>query len=138
MRGKPGLPAPRGLCGWRTEGNPSQMEAQMRRFAGIAALAAFGCGFAWAAPAQQTQTVFYGSIGDSMCGLKHTMPGGDKACTIACIKEGSAYILADTAHNRVYKLSNQALASRFPGQSVVIRGRLRGDTIVTNKIELAK
>lgn len=110
----------------------------MRWLAGVAVLMAVVCSLAWAAPAQQTQTVFYGSIGDSMCGLKHTMPGGDKACTVACIKEGSTYILADTAHNRVYKLSNQALASRFPGQSVVIHGRLRGDTIVTYKIELAK
>jgi len=110
----------------------------MKRLAGAAVVAALACGLTWAAPPQSTQTVFYGSIGDSMCGLKHTMPGGDKACTVACIKEGSTYILADTAHNRVYKLSNQALASRFPGQSVVIHGRLRGDTIVTNKIELAK
>lgn len=110
----------------------------MKRLAGAVGVAVLVCGLTWAAPPQETQTVFYGSIGDSMCGLKHTMPGGDKACTIACIKEGSTYILADTAHNRVYKLSNQALASRFPGQSVVIHGRLRGDTIVTYKIELAK
>ncbi len=101
----------------------------------ISALAIVGCSLTFG---QDTQTVFYGSIGDSMCGLKHTMPGGDKACTVACIKEGSKYILADTAHNKVYQLSNQAKASRFPGQSVVIHGRLRGDTIVTYKIELAK
>lgn len=110
----------------------------MKRIVGVAAWITLACGLTWAARPQETQTVFYGSIGDSMCGLKHTMPGGDKACTIACIKEGSAYILADRAHNRVYKLSNQTLASRFPGQSVVVHGRLRGDTIVTSKIELAK
>lgn len=91
-----------------------------------------------APPPQSTQTVFKGSISDSMCGLKHMMPGGDKACTVACIKEGSTYVLADPAANKVYKLSNQALASRFPGQNVVVRGRLRGDTIVTYRIELAK
>lgn len=110
----------------------------MKRLAGVAVLITLACSLTRAAPPQETQTVFYGSIGDSMCGLKHTMPGGDKACTLACIKEGSAYVLADTAHNRVYKLSNQRLASRFPGQNVIIHGRLRGDTIVPYRIELAK
>jgi hypothetical protein len=110
----------------------------MRRFIGTVAVGLLCCGLALAAPPQDTQTVFKGSIGDSMCGLKHMMPGGDKACTVACIKEGSSYVLVDSAANKVYKLTNQALASRFPGQSVVIRGRLRGDTIVTYRIELAK
>jgi hypothetical protein len=114
----------------------------MRRLMAVAvlglALGILSPGLSFGAPAQDTQTVFYGSIGDSMCGLKHTMPGGAKACTVACIKEGSSYILADSEHSRVYKLSNQALASRFAGQNVVIRGRLRGDTIVTYKIELTK
>jgi hypothetical protein len=110
----------------------------MKRTIVAAAIGFLACGLTFAAPPQATQTIFKGSIGDSMCGMKHTMPGGDKACTVACIKEGSAYVLVDTAANKVYKLSNQALASRFPGQSVVIRGRLRGDTIVTYKIELAK
>jgi hypothetical protein len=104
-----------------------------------AVLLGFMCSVpALAAPPQDTQTVFKGSIGDSMCGLKHMMPGGDKACTVACIKEGSTYVLVDSAAGKVYKLSNQALASRFPGQSVVVRGRLRGDTIVSYRIELAK
>jgi hypothetical protein len=29
----------------------------------------------------EKQKTFVGSISDSMCGLKHMMPGGDKACT---------------------------------------------------------
>ena len=110
----------------------------MKRCLGAAVLGILICGLLRAAPPQGTQTIFQGSISDSMCGLKHTMPGGDKACTVACVKEGSTYVLADTAHNRVYKLSNQAMASRFPGQSVVVRGRLHGDTIVPYRIELAK
>lgn len=102
------------------------------------ALAALICGLPPAAPAQETQTVFYGNISDSKCGLKHPPPGDYKACTVTCVRAGAAYVLADTAHNRVYKLANQAQASRFPGQSVVVWGRLHGDTIVPYKIELAK
>jgi hypothetical protein len=96
------------------------------------------CGLAAATLAQETQTVFYGNISDSKCGLRHPPPGDYKACTVTCVRAGAAYVLADSAHNRVYRLSNQAQASRFPGQSVVIRGRLHGDTIVPYKIELAK
>ena len=105
---------------------------------GLAALGMLACGLALAAPPQDTQTVFKGSISDSMCGLKHTMGGDAKACTVTCIKAGATYVLADPAQNRVYKLSNQALASRFPGQSVLVRGRVRGDTIVVYRMELAK
>jgi len=114
----------------------------MRRLIAIAtlgsALAIPSSSLSFARPAQDTQTVFYGNISDSKCGLKHPPPGDYKACTVTCVKGGAAYVLADAAHNRVYNLSNQALASRFPGRSVVIRGRLHGDTIVPYKIEPAK
>jgi len=114
----------------------------MRRLMAVAtlgsALAILSSGLSFAGPAQDTQTVFYGNISDSKCGLKHPPPGDYKACTVTCVKAGAAYVLADAGHNRVYKLTNQALASRFPGQSVVIRGHLHGDTIVPYKIELAK
>jgi len=103
-----------------------------------AALGILTGALSFAAPAQDTQTVFYGNISDSKCGLKHPPPGDYKACTVTCARAGAAYVLADAAHNRVYKLTNQKLASRFPGQSVVVRGRLHGDTIVPYNIELAK
>jgi len=114
----------------------------MRRVIAVAvlgsALGILGNGLSFAGPAQDTQTVFYGNISDSKCGLKHPPPGDYKACTVTCVRTGAAYVLADATHNRVYKITNQTLASRFPGQSVVIRGRLHGDTIVPYKIELAK
>lgn len=97
------------------------------------------CGLAWPAPPQAaTPTVFTGIISDSMCGLKHNMQGDAKACTVTCVQRGATYVLADAAHNRVYRLSNQRVASRFPGQSVVVKGRERGDIIMVYNMELAK
>ena len=44
---------------------------------------------------------FVGNISDSMCGLKHMMPGkSDKDCTLECVKAGSKYVLADAATAR--------------------------------------
>jgi Protein of unknown function (DUF5818) len=82
--------------------------------------------------------VFTGNIGDSMCGLKHEMPGGAKKCTLDCIKEGAKYILADPVHGKVYKLSDQKAASRYPGQDVVVEGTLKGDTIMVSSIKPRK
>ena len=86
-------------------------------------------------------TTFTGKISDSMCGLKHMMPGAsDKDCTIACIKEGSKYVLADEAHKKVYNLDDQKKAAAFPGDSVVITGTLEkdGKTIRVISIQAAK
>jgi hypothetical protein len=64
---------------------------------GVLVLAA---GVSVASPSGSSQT-FVGSISDSMCGVKHMMPGGDKACTDECVKAGAKYILADAAHDKV-------------------------------------
>lgn len=82
---------------------------------------------------------FTGKISDSMCGLKHMMPGGDKACTVACAKEGAKYVLADEEHNKVYQLTDQQTAAKYPGESVRVTGTLKGDdTIAVSSIQPAK
>jgi hypothetical protein len=108
----------------------------MKKIAGGAALLALGCGLCLASQEGGTAT-FTGSIGDSMCGLKHVMPGGDKACTQACIKEGSSYVLVDSSHNRVYKLSDQSKSSKYPGERVKVTGTLKGDTIQVSSLDAA-
>ena len=90
------------------------------------------------AASSATAAVFKGNISDSMCGLKHGMPGGAKACTIACVKEGAKYVLADPTQGKVYRLSDQKQASRFPGQDVTVTGSLKGDTIEVSSIKPAK
>ena len=82
---------------------------------------------------------FVGNISDSMCGLKHMMPGqSDKDCTLACVKAGSKYILADVANGKVYQLSDQKKPEEFAGQKVKVTGTLKGDMISVTAIEPAK
>ena len=82
---------------------------------------------------------FVGNISDSMCGLKHMMPGkSDKECTLECVKAGSKYVLADLASGKVYQLSDQKKPEEFAGQKVKVTGTLKGDTISVTAIEPAK
>ena len=86
-----------------------------------------------------TKKTFVGNISDSMCGLKHMMPGqSDKECTLECVKAGSKYVLADLASEKVYQLSDQKKPEEFAGQKVKVTGTLKGDTISVTAIEPAK
>jgi hypothetical protein len=93
-------------------------------------------GIGLAAPKQQT---FVGSISDDMCGVKHMMPGqSDRDCTLECVKSGSKFVLADTAKNKVYKLSDQEKPKAFAGEKVKVIGTLQGDTMQVSSIVAAK
>jgi len=109
----------------------------MRKLISLGAVMIFAAGLS-VASARVASMTFTGTISDSMCGLKHMMPGGDKACTLACVKQGATYVLADTAHNKVYKLSDQKKAAQYPGEKVEVAGALNGDTIVVKSIGPAK
>ena len=93
-------------------------------------------GISLAAPKEKT---FVGSISDDMCGLKHMMPGeSDKDCTLECVKSGSKFVLADAAHQKVYKLSDQEKPREFAGRKVKVTGTLQGDTIQVSSIAAAQ
>ncbi len=94
-------------------------------------------GIACASPKGEGKT-FEGNISDSMCGLKHMMPGGDKACTVECVKSGYKYVLADAASGKVYELSDQKKPEEFAGQKVRVTGTLKGKVITVTSIEAAK
>jgi len=102
---------------------------------GLTLLLAAGISFASPKGAEKT---FVGSISDSMCGLKHTMGGGDKECTLECVKGGSTYVLADPASGKVYDLSDQKKPEAFAGQKVKVTGTLKGKVITVTSIEAAK
>ena len=79
-----------------------------------------------------------GYISDGMCGLKHKSGmGDDKSCTLACVKGGSNFVLADRDHKKVYSLDNagQEKAREFAGQKVKVTGTLSGKTIRVTSIE---
>jgi hypothetical protein len=88
-----------------------------------------------AAPGKDAQT-FAGSIGDSMCGAKHSMGGSDKDCTLECVKGGSKYILIDPS-GKIYQLSDQKKPEQFAGAKVKVTGTLSGDTITVTSIVAA-
>lgn len=108
----------------------------MKRIALWSVLVVLAAGMAMAAPA--AQKTFVGNISDSMCGLKHMMPGGDKACTLECVKSGAKFVLADEANKKVYQLSDQDKAKNFAGAKVKVTGTLKDDTIEVSSIAAAK
>jgi len=110
----------------------------MRRIAGCSAALLLVAGLSFATNAKSATRTFAGSISDSMCGAKHMMPGqSDKDCTLACVKAGSKYVLAD-ANGKVYQLSDQKKPEQFAGQKVKVTGTLKGDTITVTSIDPAK
>jgi len=107
----------------------------MRKLAYAAGVLLLVTGLSLAAGKTQT---FTGEIGDSMCGLKHTMGDNAKDCTEECVKGGAKYILSDTVHGKVYQLSDQGAAKKFPGEKVTVTGTLKGETIEVTSISAAK
>ncbi|MGH9344517.1 MAG: hypothetical protein ACRD19_12250 [Terriglobia bacterium] len=95
----------------------------------IIALAAT-TGFARPKSGAKSGEVFTGNISDSMCGLKHPMADA-KRCTLGCVKgfDGTTFVLADEAHQKVYNLSDQRKAKAYAGENVEVRGTLDGDSI---------
>ncbi len=81
-----------------------------------------------------------GFISDSHCGLMHMSGMGDeKSCTLACVKGGGKFVLADHAKKTVYNLDNagQEKAREFAGREVKVTGHVTGKTIHVTKIEAA-
>lgn len=84
-------------------------------------------------------TTIVGYISDAMCGSGKHMSGmgDDTSCTLACVKQGSKFILADRDHKRVYQLdkAGQDKAREFAGQKVKVTGKISGRTIRVTNIE---
>ena len=80
---------------------------------------------------------FTGIISDSMCGLKHMMPGkSDAQCIRECVKAGSKYVLV--VGNKSYTLSGKPeTISAFAGQHVKVDGTLSGSVLSVQAIQAA-
>jgi hypothetical protein len=79
-------------------------------------------------------TDFSGYVIDEMCSGKPTMKGNE-ACARKCIKGGSPAVLL-TADAKVYKLDDQAKAIEHAGHKVIVTGKLDGDTIKIESINV--
>jgi hypothetical protein len=77
---------------------------------------------------------YVGEISDSMCGVKHMMPGGAKQCTLECVKRGAKYVLV--TGGKVLDISNQRFADleKNAGDHVRVTGKLTGDSIMISRI----
>ena len=75
-----------------------------------------------------------GEVSDSMCGVKHEMPGKAADCTRACVKHGANYSLV--VGDKVYKISadSQAKVMDHLGDKVKVEGTLSGDTITITSV----
>lgn len=109
----------------------------MRRIVMLGMAFLLAAGITMASPKSEGKT-FVGNISDSMCGLKHMMPGGDKACTLECVKGGGKYVLADPASGKVYELSDQTKPAEYAGQKVEVTGVLKGKVINVDSIKAVK
>lgn len=80
-----------------------------------------------------------GTISDSDCGLRHQAATvGDAACVQRCIKRGSAPVLV--SGGKVYQISSDTRekVKDVLGQKVTINGKVDGDTVSIESVELAR
>ena len=86
-----------------------------------------------------------GTIGDSMCGAKHSADEhGGKAsshrdCVEKCIKDGAKYVFISQKDKKVYPIANQDFAGlkTHAAHEVILTGDMKDNTITVSKIELA-
>jgi len=93
---------------------------------------------AFLTPTLASAQAFDGVITDSMCGLKHMMPGkSDAKCIQECIKAGSKYVLVVGSKTYTLAAKPDTLAP-FAGKHVHVDGALSGTTLAVNSIQAAR
>jgi hypothetical protein len=108
------------------------------RSAANSRIAAAITGIVWCAvinlPSRATsaEQMFKGEITDSKCaalgGHASMLDKGESNahCTVACVKAGAKYVLADSQNKIVYQLDDQKMPEAFAAQDVVVIGSLVG------------
>lgn len=92
---------------------------------------------AFAAKAQ----TFTGTVGDAVCGAKHTMDGDDIYCLRTCIRKGSKYDLIVGEKVYVLDLKDPSTADtldKLADQLVKVKGEANGDTIEVLSVTAAR
>jgi hypothetical protein len=77
-----------------------------------------------------------GYIVDKNCSTKKEMLGNE-ACAKSCIGRGAPAMLA-TEDGKVYAIANQDKVKEMAGKKVNVSGKMQGDSITVEKIELVK
>ena len=92
-----------------------------------------------------TEETWKGTIGDSMCGVKHSAEKhGDKAsdhraCVEKCVKGGGEYVFI-TEDAKVLKIANQSFKglAAHAAHEVMLTGEIKDGAIVVSKIEMPR
>ena len=77
-----------------------------------------------------------GYVVDKNCASKKEMLG-DEACAKRCIGRGTPAVIA-TEDGKIYSVSNQDKVKDMAGKKVTVSGKVDGDSITVEKIELSK
>jgi hypothetical protein len=77
-----------------------------------------------------------GAISEAGCGAKH-VDGSEKsiACVKGCVKKGAAPVFV--TDGKVLKIANADKVEEHLGHKVKITGKLDGDTVTIEKVEMA-
>lgn len=109
-------------------------------FASVICLtAAFAVSSAFASKPQ----TFTGTVGDAVCGAKHSMDGDEISCLRSCIRRGSKYDLIVGDDVYVLNLKDQSSADvldRLATQQAraIVKGEASGGTIEVESVAAAK
>jgi len=94
------------------------------------------------ASAAKLQT-FIGTVGDAVCGAKHTMDGDEISCLRTCIRRGSKYDLIVGDKVYVLNLKDTSTADILDKLATEqaraqVKGVANGDTIEVESVAVAK
>ena len=94
----------------------------------VAALVVFGC-MAWA----ETIT---GTVSDSKCGMKHAKASdASAACVTKCAGAGAKLVVV--SDGKVYSTDDQDKLKGHEGHEVKVTGKVTGDSIAIDSVEMA-
>ena|SRR5215469_4675921 len=108
-------------------------------YAGSVILWAWLASYAWALKLQ----TFTGTVGDAVCGSKHTMDGDDISCLRTCIQRGSKYdlVVGDKVYVLNFKDSSMAdTLDKLAGQQAraQVKGEESGGVIEVQAVSAAR
>jgi hypothetical protein len=101
-------------------------------------LVAILCAAMMASAAATKDKTYSGTVGDSLCGIEHSMPGTPVDCIRECLGKGSAYSLI--VGDKVYVLKTQdaailAVLEKQEGEKVKVTGTEDGNKILVKSVK---
>jgi len=103
----------------------------------VAAISGYMAIYSHAQDAEK-DTTLTGIVSDALCGAKHSMMNMSAAdCTRMCVKGGQSFALV--VGDKTYNLrGDSAELDKYAGQKVILKGKLKGDTVAVDSVTPAK